>query len=39
LGERGDGFIEEFKNKLGNEYLSEIEKMGVNLYFLELKYI
>ncbi len=38
LGDRGDGFIEEFKNKLGNEYLSEIEKMGVNLYFLELKY-
>jgi hypothetical protein len=38
LGDRGDGFIEEFKNKLGNEYLLEIEKMGVNLFFLELKY-
>ena len=38
LGDRGDGFFEEFKNKLGNEYLSEIEKMGVNLYLLELKY-
>ena len=38
LGDRGDGFIEEFKNKLGKKYLSEIEKMGVNLYFLELKY-
>ena len=30
--------IEEFKKKLGDEYLAEIEKLGVNLYFLELKY-
>ena len=30
--------IEEFKIKLGDEYLAEIEKLGVNLHFLELKY-
>jgi len=31
-------FIKDFKKQLGNEYLSEIETLGVNLHFLELKY-
>ena len=30
--------IEDFKKQLGDEYLTEIEKLGVNLHFLELKY-
>ena len=37
LGDKTN-FIEEFKNKLGDKYLSEIEKIGVNLHFLELKF-
>ncbi|MEM4258951.1 MAG: hypothetical protein QXL17_07380 [Candidatus Thermoplasmatota archaeon] len=36
---KGDfSFIEEFKQKLGEEYLYEIEQIGVNLHFLELKF-
>jgi len=31
-------FIEEFKHKLGEKYLSEIENLGVNLHFLELEF-
>ncbi len=31
-------FIEDFKKILGDEYLEEIEKMGVNLFFLSLKF-
>jgi len=31
-------YIEEFKKQLGKEYLYEIEKIGVNLHFLELKF-
>ena len=38
LGDKSYNFIEEFKNKLGDKYLSEIEKIGVNLHFLELKF-
>ncbi len=38
LGDKTYNFIEEFKNKLGDKYLSEIEKIGVNLHFLELKF-
>lgn len=30
--------IEDFKKQLGDEYLTEIERLGVNLHFLELKY-
>ena len=30
--------IEDFKKQLGDEYLAEIEKLGVNLHFLDLKY-
>lgn len=30
--------IEDFKKQLGDEYLTEIEKIGVNLHFLELRY-
>jgi len=30
--------IDDFKKQLGNDYLIEIEKLGVNLHFLELKY-
>jgi len=30
--------IEDFKKQLGDEYLTEVEKLGVNLHFLELKY-
>ena len=31
-------FIEEFKSQLGKEYLYEIEKIGINLHLLELKF-
>jgi len=31
-------FIPDFKEKLGEKYLQEIEKMGVNLHFLELRF-
>ena len=31
-------FIEEFKRQLGKEYLYEIEKIGINLHLLELKF-
>ena len=31
-------FIEEFKKNLGDDYLNHIEKLGVNLFFFELKY-
>ena len=30
--------IEDFKKQLGDEYLAEVEKIGVNLHFLELRY-
>lgn len=31
-------FIEDFKKQLGGEYLLQIEKIGVNLHFLEFKF-
>jgi len=31
-------FINEFKKEIGDEYLFEIEKIGVNLHFLEMKF-
>ena len=31
-------FLEKFKNKLGDKYLTEIENMGVNLYLLQLNF-
>ena len=31
-------FVSDFKNRLGDEYLQEVEKMGVNLHFLELRF-
>ena len=31
-------FIEDFKRQLGDDYLLEIEKIGVNLHFLDLKF-
>ncbi len=37
LGTKTYNFIEEFKTNLGERYLAEIEKIGVNLHFLELK--
>jgi len=38
LGHKTFAFIEEFKNQIGEKYLLEMEKMGVNLHFLELKF-
>ncbi len=38
IGDKTYGFIEEFKNRLGDEYLTEIEKIGVNLNLLEMKF-
>ena len=31
-------YIKEFKKELGDKYLQEIQKIGVNLHFLELKF-
>jgi hypothetical protein len=39
LGDKTALFIEDFKKKLGDEYLTEIENIGVNLHFLELKFL
>ena len=38
LGDKTGAFIEDFKHQLGDDYLNEIEKIGVNLHFLELKF-
>ena len=32
-------FIDKFKQSIGDEYLYEIEKIGVNLHFLEMKFL
>lgn len=37
LEDKTEPFIEEFKNRIGEEYLLEIEKIGVNLHLLELR--
>lgn len=39
LGDEAYSFIDDFKNKLGADYISEIEDLGVNLHFLEMEYI
>ena len=31
-------FVPDFKKRLGDEYLQEVEKMGVNLHFLDLRF-
>jgi len=39
LGNKTTSFIEDFKKQFGEEYIQEIEKIGVNLHFLELKFM
>ena len=38
LGESPFPYIEEFKQRLGEKHLRDLEKLGVNLHFLELKF-
>ena len=38
LGSKTALYIEDFKKHIGTKYLYEIEKIGVNLHFLELKF-
>jgi hypothetical protein len=38
LGSKTTLYIEDFKKHIGTKYLHEIEKIGVNLHFLELKF-
>ena len=38
LDEKDSEFLEIFKEKIGAEYLSEIENIGVNLYLLQMKF-
>jgi len=38
MGGKVEVFIGEFKKKIGEEYLLELEKMGINLHFLQLKF-
>ena len=38
LGSKTALYIEDFKKHIGTKYLHEIEKIGVNLHFLELKF-
>jgi len=39
LGNKTTSFIEDFKKQIGKEYIQEIEKIGVSLHFLELKFM
>ncbi len=39
LGGNIKGFIDDFGEKMGKDYIREIEKMGFNLHFLEFEYI
>ena len=39
LGRNTQMFIEDFKKQLGDDYLSELGRIGVNLHFLELKFM
>jgi len=39
LEDKTSSFIEEFENKMGHEYFLEIEKLGVNLHILELRFV
>ena len=38
LGSKTALYIEDFKKRIGTNYLNEIERIGVNLHFLELKF-
>lgn len=38
LGSKTALYIEDFKKHIGTKYLHEIERIGVNLHFLELKF-
>ena len=38
LGSKTSLYIEDFKKRIGTKYLYEIERIGVNLHFLELKF-
>ena len=38
LGNKTHNFIEYFKIEMGEDYINEIEKIVVNLHFLELKF-
>ena len=38
LKDKARSVIEDFKNKLGDIYLSKIEEMGVNLFLLEMRF-
>jgi len=38
LGSKTTLYIEDFKKHIGTKYLHEIERIGVNLHFLELKF-
>ena len=38
-GDKVEEFIGQFKKKMGEEYLLNLEKMGINLHFLQLKFI
>ncbi len=37
-GGKIDIFIEDFKNRMGEEYLLDFDNIGVNLHFIQLKY-
>ena len=39
MGGKVDVFIGDFKRKIGEGYLLELEKMGINLHFLQLKFV
>lgn len=39
LGDKYTSFFEDFKKQLGADYLSEIEKLGVNMHMIELRYV
>ena len=38
LDEENTEFIQNFKEQIGSKYLNEMEKLGVNIHFLELRY-
>ncbi|MCK5260858.1 MAG: hypothetical protein KAJ44_01605 [Thermoplasmatales archaeon] len=38
LKDKARSVIEDFKNKLGDIYLSKIEEMGINLFLLEMRF-
>ena len=38
LGVKNHDYIKDFKKYVGNDHFNEIEKIGINLHFLELKF-